>query len=62
MTLVSKKENEYEIKVQSEEQANTLLGLLIANHVTVITFDLREPSLHEIFVERVGEANETDKK
>lgn len=25
--------------------------------ITVITFDLREPSLHEIFVEKVSEAN-----
>ena len=33
-------------------------GLLIGAGVTVITFDLSEPSLHEIFVEKVGEQNE----
>lgn len=60
VTLLSKKENEYQIKVRNEEQANTLLGMLIADQVTIITFDLREPSLHEIFVEKVGEANEAD--
>ena len=52
--LVNEKENEYDIKVSGEEQANSLLGNLISNNVTVVTFDLREPSLHEIFVEKVG--------
>ena len=43
-----------------EEQANALLGALIAAGITVIRFDLREPSLHEIFVETVGAANEKE--
>ncbi len=60
VSVLSEKEFEYQIKVTGEEQANRLLSLLIANHVPVITFDLREPSLHEIFVEKVGgEAHET---
>lgn len=56
--IISVKEYEYELKVSGEEQANHLLELLIQNHVTIIRFDLREPSLHEIFVKKVGEANE----
>lgn len=56
--LLSEKECEYELKVSGEEQANQLLGMLIADHIPVIRFDLREPSLHEIFVKKVGEANE----
>lgn len=56
--LVSEKEYEYEIKVTGERQANELLSALIANQITIIRFDLREPSLHEIFVTKVGEANE----
>lgn len=56
--IESRKENEYRLKVSGEEQANALLKLLIENGVSVITFDLREPSLHEIFVEKVGEAHE----
>ena len=36
-------------------QANALLSRLIADGVTVITFNLREPTLHELFVEKVGE-------
>lgn len=58
LTLIARKENEYELKVTEEEQANHLLKLLIDNGITVITFDLREPSLHEIFVEKVGDAHE----
>ena len=34
--------------------ANRLLAALIADRIPVVTFDLREPSLHEIFVETVG--------
>lgn len=56
--LLSEKEYEYELKVSGEEQANQLLGTLIAHKIPVIRFDLREPSLHEIFVRKVGEANE----
>lgn len=40
--------------MESDAQANRLLGMLIENGVTVIRFDLKEPSLHEIFVEAVG--------
>ena len=58
--LVTQKEFEYNLKVAGEEQANRLLGMLISNGITVITFDLREPSLHEIFVEKVGEVHEAE--
>ena len=56
--LISEKEHEYQIKVTGEEQANRLLGSLIEAGITVVTFDLREPFLHEIFVEKVGEVHE----
>ncbi len=58
LKLVSAKECEYQIKVTGDEQANGFLRLLIENNVTVVTFSLREPSLHEIFVEKVGDAHE----
>lgn len=51
----SKKEQEYRLRVTGEAQANELLGTLIANHVTIVVFELREPSLHEIFVSHVEE-------
>ncbi len=53
--ILSAKENEYQLKVTGEMQANQLLASLIGAGVPVVTFDLREPSLHEIFVEKVGE-------
>ena len=56
--ILTEKENEYQIKVRGEEQAMALLRDLTARNVTVVTFDLQEPSLHEIFVEKVGEADE----
>lgn len=55
---VNKTAEEYEIKVKGEEQAKEFLHTLIKNNITVIKFELREPSLHEIFVEKVGSAHE----
>ena len=48
----------YQCKVRGEEHANTLLKALVADDVTLIAFELREPSLHEIFVEKVGDTHE----
>ena len=56
--VLSKKEFEYQIKVTGEEQANRLLRMLVEDGVPVVTFELREPSLHEIFVEKVGHEHE----
>ena len=49
--IASRKEWEYEIKVTGEEQ-------LIDAGVHLVAFDLREPSLNEIFVEKVGRQDE----
>ena len=56
--ILTEKENEYQIKVRGEAQAMALLRELTAQNVTVVTFDLQEPSLHEIFVEKVGGTDE----
>lgn len=58
VTVVTEKEYEYTLKVTGEEQANRLLASLIQAQIPVIRFDLREPSLHEIFVEKVGADHE----
>lgn len=52
--IVTQKEFEYQLKVTGQEQANDLLARLTRAGVTVVLFNLREPSLHEIFVETVG--------
>ena len=53
----SEKPMEYELRVTGEKQANDLLRRLAETGIGVVTFDLREPSLHEIFVEKVGKAD-----
>jgi ABC-2 type transport system ATP-binding protein len=58
LTVVDKTPSEYHLKVQGEEQAMAFLAKLIGDEITVVKFELREPSLHEIFIEKVGGANE----
>ena len=58
VVIVGEKEHEYNLRVSGEEQANRLLASLMEHRIPIITFDLREPSLHEIFVEKAGEAND----
>lgn len=58
LTIVNKTPSEYHLKVSSEEQAMEFLTHLISNHIPIVKFELREPSLHEIFVEKVGVVNE----
>ena len=53
----SEKPLEYQLRVTGEKQANDLLRRLAEAGLTVVTFDLQEPSLHEIFVEKVGQAD-----
>jgi ABC-2 type transport system ATP-binding protein len=58
LTIVNKTPSEYHLKVQGEEQAMAFLSKLIGDRIPVVKFELREPSLHEIFIEKVGDANE----
>lgn len=57
---VDKTADGYYIKVADETQSVQLLKLLADNDVPVVKFELREPSLHEIFVEKVGNVNEEE--
>ena len=59
--ILSQKENEYELRVTGEQQANALLWNLVHATIPVIRFDLSELSLHEIFVKEVG-ANEEEQQ
>ena len=58
LTVVNKTPSEYHLKVQGEEQAMAFLAKLIKDNITVVKFELREPSLHEIFIEKVGDGDE----
>lgn len=58
VTVLSSVGYSYQCRVTGEEQANALLHTLVSQGITLIAFELREPSLHEIFVEKVGETHE----
>ena len=58
LIVVNKTPSEYHLKVQGEEQAMAFLAKLIGDKIPVVKFELREPSLHEIFIEKVGDAHE----
>jgi ABC-2 type transport system ATP-binding protein len=44
--------------VESEQQAHSLLNKIMENNIPLIRYELREPSLNEIFIEKVGAENE----
>lgn len=45
-------------KVKNEEQAKEILKEIVLSDIEIVKFELREPTLHEIFIEKVGEDNE----
>lgn len=49
-----------QIRVQSEAQAKEFLASLMEADKQVVRFELREPSLHEIFIEKVGGSDEKE--
>ncbi|MCL1882075.1 MAG: ATP-binding cassette domain-containing protein [Oscillospiraceae bacterium] len=54
---LSQTPNGIDFKTKSESQAQELLGKIVNAGITLVKFELREPSLHEIFVEKVGGGN-----
>jgi ABC-2 type transport system ATP-binding protein len=60
LAIINKTPSEYHLKVQGEEQAMAFLAKLIGDKIPVVKFELREPSLHEIFIEKVGVAHEEE--
>lgn len=46
----------FEFKISNEEQAYKLLEKILSQKLMLDKFEIREPSLHEIFIEKVGEA------
>lgn len=58
LQIAHKTPSEYHLKVTGEQQAMEFLTKLISDNISIVKFELREPSLHEIFVEKVGNAHE----
>ena len=55
MKIEFSKNNEYSIKIDSEEKAHQLLEKLVTNHIEVDKFEIKKPTLNDIFIEKVGE-------
>lgn len=60
LTVVEDTPNGTDFKVPEESRAHALLKRMLENGIHVITFDLREPSLHELFVEKCGGEDERE--
>ena len=56
LEIIFSKENNYEIKVDNEEEGYKLFDLIAKNNIRINKFELKKPSLHDIFIEKVGES------
>lgn len=52
--IVNKTPEQYHLIINNEEQAFLLLKRIVDEGIPLIKYELREPSLHEIFIEKVG--------
>ena len=55
MDIEFSKNNEYSIKIDSEEKAHQLLHKLVSDDIEVDKFEIKKPTLNDIFIEKVGE-------
>ena len=54
MDIEFSKNNEYSIKIDSEENAHQLLKKLVDDNIVVNKFEIKKPTLNDIFIEKVG--------
>lgn len=55
MDIENEKDNDYIIKLNDEETANELLNKLVENGIKINKFEIKKPTLNDIFIEKVGE-------
>lgn len=55
LEIIEKKDNHYLIKMTDENQGKNLFKKLAEQNVTINKFELKKPTLNEIFIERVGD-------
>lgn len=55
MDIENEKDNDYIIKLDDEETANKLLNKLVKNGIKINKFEIKKPTLNDIFIEKVGE-------
>jgi len=54
LQIVSNKNNDYEIEINKEDDGYQLFQMLSQKNVKVIKFEMKKPSLNDIFIEKVG--------
>lgn len=52
--ILSNKDNDYLIAINGEQDGYKLFNVLSQNNVKVIKFEIKKPSLNDIFIEKVG--------
>ena len=55
LKILSNDDNNYKISITDEKQGFELYKKLAENNINVIKFEMKKPSLHDIFIEKVGE-------
>ncbi|MEG0156776.1 MAG: DUF4162 domain-containing protein, partial [Anaerovoracaceae bacterium] len=55
LPLIEKRAEEIELGISNEEEVGDFLKQLIGKEIIPTKYEIKEPSLHEIFIERVGE-------
>ena len=56
LEIIFSKENSYEIKINSEEDGYKLYNSIAKEKIKVNKYEIKKTSLHDIFIEKVGEA------
>ena len=55
MKILKQVDRNYEIEIKDEEKVYTLMKNLVNNNYKINKFELKRPSLNDIFIEKVGE-------
>ena len=55
LEIENEKDNQYVIKISEEEKARELLSELVSNKIEISKFEIKKPTLNDIFIEKVGE-------
>ena len=58
LVIQNNHDNFYNIKITNEDEAHKLLNKIIKKNIALDKFEILKPTLHDIFIEKVGETNE----
>ena len=55
LVIENEKNNDYVIKIEDAKDANNLLTKLVEGKINITKFEIKKPTLNDIFIEKVGE-------